>query len=131
MQVTRYVRHTPGMPAETVDSSEFVVFWAEDKYVSALDVHGVEWLLKTPKTLGEVDKGDTAFIRIHRNARIRPDAVEFVKRAPCNSGDTHLKSTCSIRGREFAISRRYQVAAIRLIEKAKQSMIKEQRNGLE
>lgn len=125
MQVTRYVRHTPGMSAETVDSSLFVVFWAEDKYLSALDVNGVEWLLKFPKTLGEVDKGDSDFIRIHRNARIRPQSVEFVRRVPCTSGDIHLRSTCSIQGREFAISRRYQANAIRLIEKAKQFIAKE------
>lgn len=108
MQLRRYRKNWRRRP-EKVDSSVFVAFWADEKFVSAIDTDGVEWMLTGKHTLKEIEAGDTGLVRIHRASLVRVEAVEGLTAR--NERRKNQKSFtrdhfCLVGGREFAVSRR-------------------------
>ena len=94
------------------DSSEFVAFWSDSKYVFALDMHGEEWMLTHHHTLIDIEEGDSGLVRTHRGILVRGDAIERVVVGPIRSGGI-LQCRCIVRGREFVVSRRFRTALIK------------------
>lgn len=81
MEIKRYkkTRNSRGhYEAETCDSSEFVAFWTDSKYVSARDRAGAEWLLVTGYALRDIEAGTAAdgIIRIHHSRLVRRDCID-------------------------------------------------------
>lgn len=108
MEVTRYVKGAPQLGVsrrEVVDSGEFVAFWADDKYVSGMDRHGVEWLLSEPTALTTL-LADKGLMRIHRGVVLRRDCVVIVERKPWPTRDI-VRTVYTVGGREYVASRRY------------------------
>ncbi|WP_426237543.1 hypothetical protein [Pseudomonas sp. TWP3-2] len=112
MELRRYRKNWHRRP-EKVDSSMFVAFWADQKFVSALDAEGVEWLLAGKDTLKSIEAGDPSLTRIHRGTLARVEAFERL--GARNLRRTGLRAYtrdnyCRIAGREFAISRKCKSA---------------------
>ncbi|MDF2792310.1 MAG: hypothetical protein K0S85_63 [Pseudomonas orientalis] len=112
MEVRRYRKNWHRRP-EKVDSSVFVAFWADDKYVSALDVDGVEWMLTGDHALKLIEAGDQGLVRIHRASLVRVAAIESLSAR--NERRTKPRAVtrdyfCQVGGREFPISRKCKKA---------------------
>ncbi len=87
------------------NSSDFVAFWSDSKYVCGRDRDGKEWLLQGGLTLQKIADGDEGLTRIHRNCLVRSDAVESVRNAtPANT----MMRALLILGHEYECSRRYR-----------------------
>lgn len=107
MQVRRYRKNWLRRP-EKVDSSVFVAFWGDQKFVSALDVDGVEWLLVGTHTLKEIEAGDSGLTRIHRGTLVRIEAVQGLSARNERIQGVRSRARdhyCQIGGREFIVSR--------------------------
>lgn len=103
MQLRRYRKNYRLRP-EAVESSVFVAFWADDKFVRGLDAEGVEWLMHGQHTLKEIESGTTGFTRIHRGAIVSMAAVDrLMSRPPV--GKKAPEHYCVVRGRELPVSR--------------------------
>lgn len=107
MQIRRYRKNWLRRP-EKIDSSVFVAFWGDQKFVSALDVDGVEWLLTGKHALKDIEAGDPGLTRIHRGTLVRIEAVQGleVRNERISGVRTRARDHfCLIGGREFAVSR--------------------------
>jgi len=107
MLLRRYRKNWRRRP-EKIDSSLFVAFWGDEKFVSALDVDGVEWMLVGKHTLKEIEAGDAGLTRIHRGTLVRIEAVQgLVTRNERVHGvrSRARDHFCLIGGREFIVSR--------------------------
>ncbi|MBV4524370.1 hypothetical protein KVG88_30310 [Pseudomonas sp. SWRI74] len=103
MELRRY-RKNHRLRAEKVDSSVFVAFWADDKYVHALDRDGVEWMLCGKHSIKEIEAGDPRVTRAHRSSLVRVSAIDRVmsrNELRKNKPDYF----CVVGGREFGVSR--------------------------
>ena len=106
MQLRRYPKDYRQKP-ESVDSSEFIAFWADSKLVMAMDKQGVEWLLMGGFTLQKIEAGDDDVIRTHRGALVRINAVDrYMSRHYPDK--TNPERYCTVHGREFPVSRGYK-----------------------
>lgn len=103
MELRRY-RKNHKLKPETVDSSEFVAFWSDTKFVCALDRQGVEWMLHSDFSLQKVEAGVPELVRCHRGVLVRMNAVDrlITHRRP---GKRHPGHYCVVNGKEFAVSR--------------------------
>jgi hypothetical protein len=111
MQLRRYRKNWHRRP-EKVDSSVFVAFWADQKFVSALDADGVEWLLTGKHTLKDIEAGDSGLVRIHRASLVRVEAVEGLtsrNERRKNQSSFTRDHFCLVGGREFSVSRRGKI----------------------
>jgi len=108
MELRRY-RKNHRLRAEKVDSSVFVGFWADEKFVRALDVDGVEWLLFHTHSLQEIEAYDSNFTRSGRGGLVRVSAIDRVMTRPSKHKFKH-DHFCVVGGREFKMSRMYRAA---------------------
>lgn len=103
MELRRY-RKNYRLKPEAVDSSVFVAFWADDKFVRGLDAEGVEWLLFGDHTLKEIEAHAPGFTRIHRGAIVSVAAIDrLMSRTP--EGKKAPEHYCVVGGRELPVSR--------------------------
>lgn len=108
MQVRRYRKNWHRRP-EKIDSSVFVALWADQKYVSALDADGVEWMLVGKHTLQEIEAGDSGLTRIHRGTLVRIEAIQSLStrnERVIGKRSTTRDHYCLVGGREFIVSRK-------------------------
>lgn len=108
MRVTRYMKGKAGVglpDREVVDGAEFVAYWADHKYVSALDSEGTEWLLAAPCALLAL-AADAALLRISRSTLLRRDCItQVTSELAQRSNDRRL--VFIVGERKFVASRRY------------------------
>ncbi|TLG90259.1 LytTR family transcriptional regulator [Pseudomonas edaphica] len=102
MELHRYSKNHRLKP-EQVEASEFIIFWAEHKFVCGLDADGVEWLLVDGHTLKEILANTLGFVRIHRRMIVKVDAIDHLvaRTPPGGSRETY----CMVGERELQISR--------------------------
>lgn len=118
MQLRRYRKNWLRRP-EKIDSSVFVAFWGDEKFVSALDVNGVEWMLVGKQTLKMIQAGDAGLVRIHRGSLVRLEAVEAMttrNERSSASGFVTRDHCCVVGGREFKVSRKCKPAVCALYD---------------
>lgn len=106
MELRRY-RKNHRLKPESVDSSVFVAIWADCKFVHGLDEEGVEWMLCGGYTLKEIETGTTEFTRVHRGVLVAVAAVDRLM-STTPPDQVAPKHYCTVRGREFPVSRRFK-----------------------
>lgn len=109
MELKRYqkTRDEHGrFPLETCDSSLFVAFWSDNKYVSARDGAGVEWLLNRDTALRDIEAGDDGLIRVHQSRLIRRECIDsFLRIRPRDGGNGY--GVVRVAGHDYRAARRY------------------------
>lgn len=108
MELRRY-RKNHRLRAEKVDSSVFVAFWSDEKFVRGLDAEGVEWLLFHKHSLSEIEAGDDSFSRSSRSGLVRVSAIDRMMALP-SKHKFKRDHFCVVGGREFPMSRMYRAA---------------------
>jgi hypothetical protein len=108
MELRRY-RKNHKLRAETVDSSVFMAFWSDDKFVHGVDASGVEWMLFHTHSLREIEEGDSSLTRAHRGSLVRVSAIDRVMSRP-SAHKFKRNHFCVVSGREFIMSRMYRAA---------------------
>ena len=108
MEIRRYTKNHLAKP-ELVDSSVFIAFWAEDKYVMGMDAKGQSWMLTQDITLQRIEREAPGVMRVHRKAVVRVGAIERLatRSFPAKK---YLDHYCTVKGRELPISRRHKLA---------------------
>lgn len=91
---------------EACDSSEFVAFWADCKYVCARDRSGVEWMLAGGTTLQSIEQGVEGLTRIHHACLVRTDLIEGQRRVEPD-GQHYGYWMFLVAGHEYRASRRH------------------------
>lgn len=110
MKLRRYKKtrdDTGQFRMEACDSSEFVAFWSDCKYVSARDWAGQEWLLQGGLSLLKIEEGATGLVRIHRDCLVRRDAIESVQNLH-SATERPRHGVFMVAGHEYESSRRYR-----------------------
>lgn len=92
---------------EECDSSDFVAFWSDNKYISARDRDGVEWLLHADHSLVKIEAGAEGITRISRSTLVRIDAIELVRDVP-TEGVVLTPRVFTAGGHEYLSSRRHR-----------------------
>lgn len=95
---------------EECDSSDFVAFWADNKYTCARDSEGVEWLLHADHSLVQIEAGAEGLTRISRSTLVRTSAIEAVRDVPAKDWQRacRVSRVFTAGGHEYVSSRRHR-----------------------
>jgi hypothetical protein len=83
-----------------------MAFWSDNKYVSARDGAGVEWLLYRDTALRDIEAGDDGLIRIHQSRPVRLEGIDsFLRVGPCDGHNGY--GAVRVAGHDYRVGRRY------------------------